>query len=145
MEDLFRLTDYDIILITGGEPTVIPEKTLSLILEIRRAIGDVKSLYLYTALFSKNWTHKLIDATDGITYTLHDDCSDAEVDNFIQFQEMIGGVRVKSHRLNLGPNIAKAIPIRPSVWKRIKVKNWFSPEEQHIPENETLFMLNPLK
>lgn len=70
-DDLFK---YDAICITGGEPMLMSERVVEMVHRLRLQ-GYTGKIWLYTAYSRKlnhYWACKmLIDAVDGITYTIH--------------------------------------------------------------------------
>lgn len=69
-----ELLKYDEIILTGGEPMLIPERAVELIHRLKFE-GYKGKLWLYTAnsrRLKRHWAvEMLLDEVDGITYTLH--------------------------------------------------------------------------
>lgn len=80
--DINELIEYDEIVITGGEPMVIPEEISKFIINVAGA-GYRGSIFLYTAYLRINSDlHKdIVDMVDGITYTLHAESLDGDIKN----------------------------------------------------------------
>lgn len=77
ISDIAQLKDYDIICVTGGEPMLNVQNTLDIIREIRERCPD-SLVYLYTA-FYRDSMPAVINAVDGIHYTLHKGASEADI------------------------------------------------------------------
>ena len=74
-----ELLQYDEIIITGGEPMLIPTKVLAFITRMRtdRYRGKI---YLYTSLWNGRAISKeILKETDGVTFTVHAECTDADI------------------------------------------------------------------
>ncbi len=97
---------YDLIMLTGGEPMLHPDVVVEAIRQIRRETQA--PIILYTALTSdKEALSEILWSIDGITVTLHDD---ADVEPFLEFDNFYASpwrTPRKSYRLNIfrGVNI----------------------------------------
>lgn len=148
ISQLSELRDYDTICITGGEPLLRPDMVLADIQTIRKDCPNSK-LYLYTALY----THRLeeiVNACDGVHFTLHEHATDTHIEGFYRFQEIVQLVhgKGKSFRLYIDPRVTLPVTILPWLWKRVEIKTWLTEEEllktqpDGLPNGETLFILD---
>lgn len=122
---------YNEIMLTGGEPMLIPEVVISIAKKIR--IESNAKIYLYTAKIDK-WESILavLHYIDGMSITPHTikDVTDFKVLNSI----LIGSSIEKSLKLNLFSDYGFDLSgIDLSMW-RIKHKSWI--KTKHLPENE---------
>lgn len=145
ISNLSALAGYGIICITGGEPLLQPDRTLGIIARIRRQYPGA-AIYLYSALYTKRMS-EIVEAVDGIHYTLHEGATEADVEGPRQFQELIGEKGSgKSFRLYIDPRVRRRVSLRPDLWKRVEIKPWLTEEEllaaqpNGLPD-ETLFIL----
>jgi len=142
--DLRLLAGFDMILLTGGEPLLDPDRTLRLIAKLRKL--TLATIYLYTA----QWTERMpeiLEATDGIQFSLHREATSTDIDDFVKVQEVVERYQKKSNRLYVDKAITGTVPILPHVWKRVKVSKWLTEDEllnlqpRGLPWYETLFKL----
>ena len=146
ISDISSLRGFSTICVTGGEPLLSPEKTLSIIRDIREVCVGAP-VYLYTARFVENMS-EILDAVDGIHFTLHDSTTANEVDHFNRLQDMLRG-RTGSYRLYISPSITLPVTIVPNLWKRVEVKPWMSEQQLldiqpgGLPVGESVFILAP--
>lgn len=137
-----EVVDSDIML-TGGEPALIPSTVLEKVLRIRKLNPNAK-VYMYTAM-DVALMHSLMQALDGIQYTLHENTTQRDIDRFHSFQNKISSFKfheTKSFRLYIHPSVKLKVTIMPWLWSRVEVKPWIPAEEMHLPEGETLYELN---
>jgi len=81
IEGIQELLKYKEIIITGGEPMLMPTELNEFITRLK-GINDYKGkIFLYTALFDAlNERHrKVLSRVDGITYTIHSEASDNDI------------------------------------------------------------------
>lgn len=135
---------YKFVCITGGEPTLYPDKLLHLITNIRK-VAPKAAVYLYAANFTDVKTITiLLRATDGLTYTLHQDATRLNVVKFHSLQDIIryGGLYLnKSYHLVIMSGMENSLYISPWVWSRIQMQ---PPNLKcHVPDDEQLYMLAP--
>lgn len=98
-------SQYDMIMITGGEPMLDVKTLIDLIIKIKYETDA--PIYVYTAMVNDTKaTLRVLDWADGMTVTLHDQ---TDVEPFLIFNASINAedVRDKSLRLNIfrGVNI----------------------------------------
>jgi hypothetical protein len=142
LQDVRDLRGFDEVLVTGGEPSLVPSKTINILEILRKHVPDAK-LYLYSARYAAVIAGAVRrNLVDGVTYTLHDDATGEDVGRFLNMQRVAGwgGGDGRTFRLNLGSGIQRKVPITPSAWERIKIKHWKAPGECRVPEG-TLFCL----
>lgn len=136
------LRRYDLVCITGGEPLLEFEKVSEIITNLR-AVRQNILIYMYASIWTKDLQF-LIPYLDGIHYTIHEYLPFSDYLNtkhFVDSQELFRLYPNKSFRLSLSPDIRNPVPIVPEIWKEIRVKKWFSPEENIVPVHEDLFIL----
>lgn len=74
-----ELLDYEEIVITGGEPMLIPGKVLEFINRMWDK-GYRGKMYLYTSYWNgKGISKEILKELDGFTFTLHAECTDADI------------------------------------------------------------------
>lgn len=70
---------YQEIVITGGDPMLIPGKTLKFIDRMRDK-GYRGKMYLHTSFWNnKGISKEILKELDGFTFTLHAECSDTDI------------------------------------------------------------------
>ena len=135
------LAGYSEICITGGEPLLDVERTLKIVARLRTLYPEAK-IYLYTAWFPGN-VKPIIDAVDGLHYTLHTGASSIDLMGFQLLQSVIckhffdPEWKDKSFRCYISPNIRNTIPVTPYLWKRVEVKPCWLTEEELLAERTT--------
>jgi hypothetical protein len=133
---------YDEIILTGGEPLLLDYIVLKTIYwRISRSCKKKCKIYLYTAQ-TKNITkfiNVLIEITDGITLTLHEQ---KDIPSFIKLNKKLNKIsnlfKIKSMRLN----IFKGVELENtdiSNWKVKKDIEWI--ENCPLPKNEIFMRL----
>ena len=124
-------TQYDEIILTGGEPMLDPFLILKTIKRIREQNSRVP-IYLYTAKID-DWSMVLLvlSKLNGITITLHEQ---ADVNTFLYLSERIKerGFKEKSLRVNIFKGVKVFSDI--SMWKVKRNIVWLNPCP--LPENE---------
>lgn len=143
-EDLFK---YEEICITGGEPMLMSERVVEMIHRLRLQ-GYTGKIWLYTASSRKlksYWACKmLIDAVDGITYTIHHgkmetvkkDLTDLRhLDTYLKESDRSG----KSDRLYIDSRVFNQdyVDSLSYGWDVIKSLKW-SMDDCPLPEGEEL-------
>jgi pyruvate-formate lyase-activating enzyme len=139
LEKIDILRPYKEVLLTGGEPMLYPDRVEMFATALRAQNPEVK-LYLYSALYAPE-LDTLIKLLDGVHYSLHVPFTDADVEGFIEVQNMARVWTKKSFRLYIHPDIPRALLIYPNSWKRLEVKPWLSEEECKLPAHEDLYIL----
>ena len=144
------LTKYNIICVTGGEPMLNPVKTLNTILNIKD-LGHNPKMYMYTALYDDRIAY-ILKEIDGIHYTLHENSSLKDIQNFMEFQNMVADFKVngynKSCRVYVNAGIKYPVSIVPNIWSRVETKKWELEDDLikiqpfGIPVNEDLLLLD---
>lgn len=61
---------YDEVILTGGEPMLKPDLVLAIVKRIREENPNAR-VYMYTALLRSPKIEEVIEALDGITFTIH--------------------------------------------------------------------------
>jgi hypothetical protein len=141
--------DYDMFLITGGEPMLFPNKVRNLILSLMKENANAK-IIMYTASTKK--LSELLMLTsfylDGLTITLHDN---KDTKSFIKFNEKIlnlakngwkDTIYSKSLRLNIFKEVKIPKDTDLSMWKIKSDMVWL--KDCPLPEGEELLKLKEL-
>jgi organic radical activating enzyme len=146
IKEIMLLYPYEQVIITGGEPLLYPVYVIGLIARLRE-LNPKQTIFLYTAQYSK-YFEDICKLVDGLTFTIHDaNPNNVEILRQVQYDIMRAATSKKSFRLSFNPNIGNELPIIPSVWTSIKLKHWFTKEEQGvvIPPSELLYYLDEPK
>ncbi len=147
MRELDRISDlheYDEIMITGGEPTLLNIGRLTHIMSRCWSLAKDTKFYLWTASFEWDWLTPLLDGEwiEGFTYTLHDNADYADLDMYAELCDTMEGYDVKA-RLVVSSNIADEICIKPALWERITfINEWKDDGDCHFPE-DALYVITP--
>lgn len=125
---------YDQVLITGGEPLLVPDVVHGLIDRVRNQTS-VPDIYMYTALWTE-FSWDIVQKIDGTNYTVHrpvdkNSLRRAQIDLSLLHER-------NSNRLMLDPDIVDDLKIRPTLWKEIRIKRWRPEDECVLPDNEEL-------
>lgn len=140
------LGKYDTYVITGGEPLMQTQidRTLHVMQSINEhwfnsdTLKPQPKIYVYTSLCTR-WLPDVMKEVDGITYSMHIDCSDDDIRSLQRFQTYISFYDDKSYYLNIDSTITKELPIIPSLWNRIQS---FKPLDNcPVPQGEDLCRL----
>lgn len=136
-----ELKGYDTIILTGGEPMLNPDVCTQLI-EVLRNQGWQGKVILYTASYDgSEAAQRLIKACNGITYTLHNELSQKDREEFEALTEFIGYFDSEfTTRVNVDSRLfADARIPRNSIshyWDDIVSKEWVN--DCPVPDNEEL-------
>lgn len=134
----FNCDEY---LITGGEPSLVPNKIDDLTEVIKQAVRlwgrYSQKFYLYTARWDK-CLEDLLYVPDGVHYTLHEGTNGEDLVRFQQFQTWLMNHPEVSARLYIAPTVDMPITIFPNLYKRVEVKPWQI--DCPLPENERLYI-----
>ena len=135
---LDEFSQYDELLMTGGEPMLNPKICMSLPNIVRHINPDIK-VYMYTAKTEPLINLiKVLDNLDGICITIHDE---SDIDPFIKFQDWLmenDGYVGKSMRLNIFKKGLMSTQYLEKIWK-IKDKKWKT--HKHLSKNEVFMRL----
>jgi organic radical activating enzyme len=135
---LSQLQDFPEVCITGGEPGVFVERTLSIAKRLREQ-GHTK-IYVYSAWYRKPWLDQLAPYIDGVHFTVHENPTIEDIDALLMLQMDMSKYKEKSYRLYIHQSVDRLVTIIPSLWKRIESKPWVGPEDCELPANEELFI-----
>ena len=147
--DIYNIKDIplgvDEILITGGEPLLDIDKTLSILKEIDEIKYSKTKVYIYTAVWNNKFK-RLVKYISGVQYSLHSFDKNEKRD-FNYFQEYIKKQNI-SKRLYVDRAIKNYIKIIPNAWDSIKIENWKTEEQllsitnSGLPYEEQLYILH---
>ena len=77
--DIKELKNYSEVMITGGEPMLIPEKVLEFTRQLNKmGFGYGRDLYLYTARYH-HYLEYILRNISGLHFTLHNEAKDDDV------------------------------------------------------------------
>lgn len=137
VEELYR---FDKIIITGGEPMLIPDKVVKFITLMKEQKPNRK-VFIYSADVPKIADLKrVVDLVDGLHYTIHVPESKDDIYLFNAVQSMLSCFTNtdKSFRLYIQQGVGRQINLWPQVWSRVEMKPWL--EDCPLPEGEELFL-----
>ena len=77
ISDISILSDYEEVVITGGEPMINPHTLLRFIKALRKQ-NKRQKIYLYTACLTMDDHPTILKYLDGITVTVHAEATDEE-------------------------------------------------------------------
>lgn len=129
---------YEIIMLSGGEPMLYPEKLEALIKEIREQNSTAK-IYLYTALVDNVAASlTILELVDGLTLTLHDE---RDINPFYEFSFCItlNSVNTKTLRLNVFSGITTGYNNYHNKWIIKDNMEWI--KNCPLPDGEVLMQL----
>lgn len=141
VSSLEELSQYDEIILTGGEPMLYPVATIALVSKIKVTYPK-KTVYVYTAdITNITQVMSLLNVSDGITVTLHEP---KDLEDFYAFNKylrlVIPAIKQKSLRLNVFSDIKVDTTWHDmdevmSLWKIKDNITWI--KNCPLPENET--------
>ena len=148
LQNITDLKNYDVVMITGGEPMLYPNKVIDLTKSLKKENPNIK-VYLYTANHKNAWDlEQVLQYVDGIQYSLHSNATGIDMDDFQCFQAQIfTWADVKSFRLYIDQSIKGTVHITPDLWQRIEIKPWLTESQllaqqpNGLPQEEELFIL----
>ena len=111
--DIKELLKYDEVMITGGEPMLIPEKVLEFIHQLRTVHGYQSNIYLYSALYNSTYMYDVLSNINGIHYTLHYEATDKDV----------FAVKIMSEIIKNYPNVLSRLAIDSRLYDRYDFSN----------------------
>ena len=149
--DINQLKDYDVIMLTGGEPMLFPDRVIK-IANILSKVAPKAKIFMYSAWHdSDSDLSRVLSHIDGVHFTLHSQSDDKDIEAFHKFQNVASHYTGKSFRLYVDKalplELQKKIKIKRSVWTRVEIKPWASEDEllatqpAGIPAGEEMFVL----
>ena len=133
LEVVTDYSDYDLVMLTGGEPMLNPKLIVDTVEEIRQTSNA--SIYMYTAKSKRALDLiAILHCVDGITLTLHESY---DVTPFIELSTLIRkmGITNKSLRLNVFNGI-NMTGVDTTGWEVKSNIEWII--DCPLPEGETL-------
>lgn len=128
------VSQFEAVVISGGEPMLYPDKVIAMAREIK-AMKNIP-IYMYSATFTK-YTEAVLQHIDGITFTVHQEANVKEVVGFNGIQKLAAAYPGKKFRLTVHDECQMPLDIVARVWSRI---NFFHHKDFcPLPVNETLF------
>ena len=130
-------SDYDLIMLTGGEPMLYPVLLHSIIRAIRRTSDAL--VYVYTADVRDIYVARtVVGASDGMVVTLHEQ---GDFQPFWNFAKSVDFMHDRSLRVNAFSGVT--LPETPQGWKVKRDIEWIP--NCPLPEGETLMRLPKLR
>lgn len=133
------LSQFEIIMLTGGEPMLFKDELLAVVKDIKSK--SKAKIYLYTAETNILYFFDLLEVIDGFQLTLHK-CNVNEMADFNNSQYNLEEFSEKSFRLHVFPEMTMPIRIIPTVWKEIKFMDWV--KDCPLPSGEVFYKLDKL-
>lgn len=146
-----QLLGYKEIIITGGEPMLIPDKLFLLLDSLRNKKQYLGKIYLYTALFNNDLRsvyRQIFQYINGIHFTLHYEATDREVQELKLLSETmptltrtLSAYHQYSNRLSIDNRLYSKFDfsnINFSVWDVIRKLQW--QDNCQVPNDEKLVM-----
>jgi len=146
LDNIRDLLSYEEIIITGGEPMLIPDKVILFAHVLRRRLNYEGKIYMYTALFKKDlWTEyrDLFTYINGIHFTIHDGASDQDVMELKLLSERLPQQSGISFRLDIDTRLYERYDfsnINFSAWSVVRRLKWL--DNCKLPEEEKLFIFD---
>jgi organic radical activating enzyme len=128
------LREANMIILTGGEPMLYPEKLMYAIIGVR--LYTSAPIYVYTAKVDNLAAMRVLMMADGMTLTLH---TQGDVEPFLAFAEQVRFIKGKSLRLNVIEGID--LTSEPEGWIIKKNIKWRDDGECPLPPNERFMRL----
>lgn len=144
LNNIDDLLTYDEILITGGEPMLIPMKVRNFIQLLREKKGYKGKIYLYTALYDKyldGFYRDILDMINGLHFTVHFEAKDKEIIQLKILSESSLPLEDKSCRLAIDSRVYDKYDfsnINFSAWKVVRKLKWLL--NCPLPTDEKLFV-----
>jgi organic radical activating enzyme len=144
LRDLTQLLDYEEIMLSGGEPMLVPEETIR-IAEFLRSRKYTGKLFLYTAYFEYTmYTCLLLTLIDGLTYTVHAEADETDLYALKRMTALLKANRRPGQyfRLSIDDRIFTKVlmeDINFFNWNEIRPMQW--KKDCPIPEGEDLYLL----
>ena len=144
LNNIDDLLTYDEILITGGEPMLIPMKVRNFIKLLREGKDYKGKIYLYTALYEKHlnkYYEEILDMINGLHFTVHNEATDKEIMQLKQLSESYLPLDDKSCRLAIDSRLYDKYDfsnIDFSPWSVVRKLKWLV--NCPLPEKEKLFL-----
>jgi molybdenum cofactor biosynthesis enzyme MoaA len=136
-DSLASLLDYDMILITGGEPLLLGNKLVDAVRNLRLEYLYSGEIILYTAEWDVDLINKLLLYIDGITITLHSP-NDVQlaINNIHKIKDE---VYQHSFRLNIFKEAGDWLLLDTTGWNTKHDIEWI--KDCPLPADEELFYL----
>lgn len=100
IDQVAQLKDYKEVIVTGGEPAIISDKVVRLVRALKSKHHFNGKIYMYSATFNWHFYNEVIKTIDGITYTLHNECNDDDIDMLRMFIRFIKARKNMSYPAN---------------------------------------------
>jgi hypothetical protein len=139
-----ELLAFDEIIITGGEPMLIPNELALFLHNLRRNHGYTGKIYLYTALYNKKLQPEYMDLMNyinGIHFTIHYEAADQEIMELKQLSELLQKIRDSSFRLSIDTRLYEKYDfynIDLSAWSVVRRMKWL--DNCQLPDDEKLLI-----
>lgn len=144
LSDIHELLSFDEIIITGGEPMLIPNEVALFIYKLRCELMYAGKIYIYSALYNQDLRFEyqdLFKLINGLHYTIHAGATDQEVMELKQLSEMLPRQKDLSFRLAIDNRLYKKYDfsnINFSDWSVVRKLKWQA--NCKLPDDEKLFI-----
>lgn len=146
LEDLHKLLEYEEVMITGGEPALVPQK-VEHIIDFLQGNAYKGKIYLYSAYFNDpDWFGSILPCIHGFHFTLHNEAGDLEVRQLKRLSECgILDYSTASNRLAIDSRLYEKYDfsnIDFSRWDVVRKLKWIV--DCPLPDKEELLILGGL-
>lgn len=144
LKDDHVLLSFKEIMVTGGEPMLIPDKIIQFLHSLREIQKYTGKIYIYTALYNKglfdaySWASKYVDR---INFTMHNNSTDQDVRNLKLLSAAIQKLPSAAFRLSIDSRLYERYDfcnIDFSYWSVVRKMKW--QDNCKLPEGEKLFI-----
>lgn len=138
-----RLAPYHTIVWTGGEPLLVADKLIGLLMTNSVTRNNVLYTSYSTPLPEQN-LRILLAMMTGVTFSVHFENWTRNVHELQYIQHILkASPKDLDSRLSIDSRVPFAFSeyIEPDCWSSVKIFDWLPPEECSPPTNEDLFYL----
>jgi hypothetical protein len=146
--DLQILQEYQVIMITGGEPILVPEKLMDLLHWLDEHMEHTTPIYLYSARYDRKIYEKIMSLINGLHFTLHAEANDEDIADLKALSLFLKGYgrHHQSLRLAIDTRVYSRYDLSNidlSAWSVVRKMTWL--KDAPLPAGEELlYMKKPL-
>lgn len=147
MRNITELSEYEDLIITGGEPMLRPEAVINFIDSARKQLKSGEKVYMYSSTIDvNNFDHLLVlGMLDGITFTVHYEATFKDILMLKALSKQISAVkRVMGDSWTARLLLDSRLPQKYEMinwglehWDMVKWLEWKDDGECSLPEHET--------
>lgn len=140
MGDISEVSAYDEIILSGGEPMLVPELLMDTIKQIKNISDAPIFLYSSTVKVYDSTVSQILNSIDGLTYTLHYECTDNDIKMLKDLSFVLGLTKNLNARLLIDSRLYKKYDfnnISLENWNVVKKLEWLDDGDCPLPEHET--------